>query len=60
MHEVIEKTIQQIGGKSLGVLIPKKWAHRLGIKKGTKIILVETETYIEIKLSNNEYYRYPF
>ncbi|WP_179364916.1 AbrB/MazE/SpoVT family DNA-binding domain-containing protein [Nitrosarchaeum sp. AC2] len=49
-----------IGGKSLGIILPKNWIDRLGMKKGTKLVLIISETEIVIKLHNEEYYSCPF
>ncbi|QLH11004.1 hypothetical protein DSQ20_05620 [Nitrosarchaeum sp. AC2] len=57
---IIEKKIQMIGGKSLGIILPKNWIDRLGMKKGTKLVLIISETEIVIKLHNEEYYSCPF
>lgn len=56
----IDKTVQKIGGKSLGIILPKTWLDKLGMKKGTKLVLVVSETEIIIKLHNEEYYSCPF
>ena len=56
----IEKTIQKIGGKSYGILLPKFWIDALGMKEGTKIILLVSETEINIRLHHDEDYACPF
>lgn len=56
----LEKSIQNIGGKCFGIILPKIWIKKLGMKKGTKIILIVSETDIVIKLHNEEYYSCPF
>lgn len=56
----IEKTIQKIGGKCFGIILPKSWINNLGMKKGTRLVLVVSETEIVIKLHNDEYYSCPF
>jgi len=47
--ELIEKKVQIIGGKCLGIIIPRKWTNRLGIEKGTILTLQVDATFILIK-----------
>ena len=56
----IEKTIQKIGGKSYGILLPKSWIDKLGMKEGTRIVLLVSETEINIRLHHDEDYQCPF
>ncbi len=51
--EIYEKKVQLIGGKCLGIIIPLKWAKRLGIKKGTVLTLRIDATFISIRLEQN-------